>query len=160
MWKMEYIGPSVIIPVKYGTVKAIFTNGGHVWLTADTDRGTDYRAGGHITYRDRQYRLNVHLYAASGWSEEPCDDRISSYRDQFAPRTYRAAMTEEFTRAVSEYVREHPAILADAQRNYLQHEIERATAERDENHRKYMDAYRTVADLENALARLNRKGVT
>jgi hypothetical protein len=134
---MTYSGPQIMLDTAYGPVEVTWTDQEHAHVSAYSD---GHRPG-HVTYRDRHWYLSVHLYAEHHWDERPLrithpDGRreyTGEYRHQFTdergkaiPPTYRAAIMAAVSAAVSRYVQEHPDVLAEAQRNKLTNDLDRA----------------------------------
>lgn len=127
-WEMTFSGPHICLATDYGAVYVTWTDRGHCHVSPRGRKYPHNETG--ITYRGRAYRnFSVHLFAASGWDEDPQDDQVSSHRDLFAPVTYRAAIVAAIRTAVIAYIRDHPALLVAAQRNSLVNALESATKE-------------------------------
>jgi len=133
---MTYSGPQIILPTEVGEVEVTFTEAGHCHVSANASSGHD---PGDVVYRGRHWYVSMHLYAATGWSEDSGRADSGDYRHQFTeagtfgghvvPRTYRAAIVAAITKAVARYAQAHGEILAAAERNHLEHDLE--TAEKD-----------------------------
>ena len=169
-WKMTWSGPQLMLDTAYGPVEVTFTDEDHAHVSAYSDGN---RAG-DVIFRNKHWYLSVHVYGQYGWDERPLvithpDGRreyTGEYRHQFKEQdpvnwsnkeiapTYRAKIMTAVSVAVASFVAEHPDVLAEAQRNSLQHELSRAQEDLAEAVRKQNDAAEKVLRAREALERL------
>jgi hypothetical protein len=149
------IGMEVILTVPYGTVEVHFCGDGHATAYAGaSDRG-------EITYDDRKLHVSMHLWAATGWSEDPGDPEISATRHPFSdyqsfglgrvPDDVRDAIARVVLAAFRAYVAAHPEVLAQADVIRYEFELPEAKEAKTAAGRKFIDASHEVTRIENAL---------
>jgi hypothetical protein len=161
----DWKGTRVLLPTKYGPVVATWTRAGHVHVSAGQgDEGTQ------LVYRSIEWHASVHLFKASGWTEEEPPGH-SNFRHQFTaytggtrlreiPPTWRAAIVVEITTVVTAFTDAHPEIPAEADVDYYEAELARASRTEDEAHVALAEAQAQVAKLTPKLRRAREKHET
>ena len=154
----DWKGARVLLPTRYGPVLARWTSAGHVHVGAgDSDEGT------RLVYRGTEWHASIHLFAASGWTEDEPPGysrnrhRFTAYtggtRREIGP-TWRAAIVAAVAPAVAEFVAAHPEIPAEAEVEHIKAELARAqaaeTSAREEYQRAHLEAAELIGQLHRA----------
>jgi hypothetical protein len=160
----DWRGTRVLLPTRYGPVLARWTSAEHVHVGEGSGYSDD--EGTRLVYRGTEWHASIHLYAASGWTEDE-PPGYSRYRHQFTAcetgrpigPTWRAAIVAAVSPAIAEFAAAHPEILAEAEVEHLVTKLNRARAAENDAHQAYQRARLEAAQLTGLLrrARLNLK---
>lgn len=143
MYEMQFMGPNVLLPTEVGNVDVTFTDGTHVYATANT--GSHYDRG-DVAYRGKRYHVRLYLTLLESGRYAENDKQASeftqveTYPSKAMPPTYRANVVEVIISATRAFITENPDVLVAAERNKLANDLKRA--QRDE--RTAYDAYLTA----------------
>jgi hypothetical protein len=112
----------ITVQSAYGPLEIAFTRAGHAYVST-LDNNTDEQ---YLTYRDKPYRVSVHVFADADWGVREGDDvnrpRITKawgtlrydYRDNAAP-TVHAAILAEVVRVAKEAAKAHADLIQKAE---------------------------------------------
>ena len=152
----DWRGTHVMIPVRYGIVRVVWTRAGHAHASTDSG-GT----GTRLAYRDRDWYASMHLWAEHGWGEDPADPHPPVFTSYDAargklreiPPTHRAAIVAEVVAAVAAFAEAHPEIPAQAEAEYFSAGVSRAEKAADEASAAYESAIERKHEMARELRR-------